>query len=68
MKRVLVAYSLISDETMSKILIVKNKDNSTWSLPSGAVEENESLEEAAIREAMEETGYNIKVFLGRCYK
>lgn len=62
MKRINVVYSLITDEAKSKILMVKNKDNSTWSLPGGAVEENETLEEAAIREAKEETGLDIRVF------
>jgi 8-oxo-dGTP diphosphatase len=61
-KRINVVYSLITNETKTKILMVKNKDNGLWSLPGGAVEELESLEFAAIREAKEETGYDIKVY------
>lgn len=34
-----------------------------WNLPAGYVDEGETLEEAAIREAKEETGFDIK--LGR---
>jgi len=32
-----------------------------WSLPCGNVEKNESFEEAAIRETLEETGFNIQI-------
>lgn len=62
MKRVDVAYSLIIDETKSKVLAVKNQGNSTWSLPGGAVEREETIEQAAVREAKEETGLDVKVF------
>jgi len=34
---------------------------SDYTLPKGYVEEDESLEETAVRETFEETGYNIKV-------
>lgn len=61
MRRVDVAYALILDETSSKILMVKNKGNSSWSLPGGAVEKEETLDQAAIREAKEETGLDVKV-------
>ena len=62
MKRVNVVSALIYDSNES-ILIVKNrKDNSFyWSLPGGAVEGDETLEQAVIREVKEETGFNIAV-------
>ncbi|MCG7409655.1 NUDIX hydrolase [Paenibacillus sp. ACRRX] len=62
MKRVNVVYALITDESKTKILMVKNKDNGGWTLPGGGVEDMESLEAAAVREAKEETGYDIRVF------
>ncbi|UVI33140.1 NUDIX hydrolase [Paenibacillus spongiae] len=62
MRRINVVYSLITDETKSKVLMVKNVGRDSWSLPGGAVEEMETLEEAAIREAKEETGYDIRVY------
>ncbi|WP_018758084.1 NUDIX hydrolase [Paenibacillus terrigena] len=61
MRRINVVYSLITDPSKSKILMVKNSDNGSWTLPGGLVEEEEYLEAAAIREAKEETGLDIKV-------
>jgi len=62
MRRINIVYSLITDSSKSKILMVKNGDNGSWTLPGGLVEDEESLEAAAIREAKEETGLDIKVF------
>lgn len=59
MKRVDVAYALIYDQADKKILMVNNK-GSGWSLPGGAVEQEETLEQAVIRETKEETGLTIK--------
>lgn len=41
--------------------MVRDKDRSTWSVPSGQIENNETAEEACIREVWEETGYNVKI-------
>lgn len=38
----------------------KNKNKGWWTIPKGAIEENESIEQAAFREFEEETGVKIK--------
>ncbi|CAG9614670.1 NADH pyrophosphatase [Bacillus rhizoplanae] len=62
MKRVNVVSAFIQDGN-DNILIVKNikSDSFYWSLPGGAVEGEETLEQAVIREVKEETGFNIVV-------
>ena len=60
MQRVDVAYALIVNEDTQEILMVQNV-GSGWSLPGGAVEAGETLEQAAVREAKEETGLDIEV-------
>ena len=44
-----------------EILLTQREDFETWVLPSGRVEEGESLAQAAIREAKEETGIDVEL-------
>jgi ADP-ribose pyrophosphatase YjhB (NUDIX family) len=44
-----------------KILLTQREDFETWILPSGGVEEGESVAQAAIRETKEETGLDIEL-------
>ncbi len=46
-----------------KYLLVqeKNKARGFWNFPAGRVDEGESFEQAAIREAKEESGYDVEL-------
>ena len=44
-----------------KILLTKRDDFETWILPSGGVEDGESVAQAAIRETKEETGVDVEL-------
>jgi len=44
-----------------KVLLTKRTDFEVWCLPSGGVEEGESVAQAAIRETLEETGLQVEL-------
>ena len=56
----LVGYALITDTHTSRILIVHNRGRD-WSLPGGAREPGETLEQTAIRETAEEAGIKVEI-------
>ncbi len=55
------ASSIIFDESREKILLTKRTDNGRWCLPGGGMDPGESVEEACVREAYEETGLHVRV-------
>ncbi|MBP1989612.1 ADP-ribose pyrophosphatase YjhB (NUDIX family) [Paenibacillus eucommiae] len=44
-----------------QILMIQGKDLVEWAVPSGGLEENESLEDCCVREVKEETGYDVQI-------
>ncbi len=57
----LVAASAVVTDDQGRILLQRRRDNNLWALPGGAMEMNESLPQAAIREVKEETGLDIEI-------
>lgn len=51
--------AILIDESMSKILLVKTFKSESWMFPSGKMEAGECMENCAIREVFEETGFDI---------
>lgn len=51
--------AVIDDE--GRILLQRRVDNGLWAMPGGAMEMTESLPQAAAREVLEETGYEVVV-------
>lgn len=45
----------------SHVLLIKRRDIPVWVLPGGGIEQLETPEEAALREAKEEVGCNIQI-------
>lgn len=61
MRRHFCASTFIIDPYTKKILLIKHKKNRKWTQPGGHIESNETPEEAALREAYEETGLHIRL-------
>ncbi|MGA3020772.1 MAG: NUDIX domain-containing protein [Candidatus Micrarchaeales archaeon] len=58
-KKCIVGTCFILDR--KKTLLLEHKNINKWLPPGGHVEENETPMEAAIREALEETGLRVKI-------
>ena len=56
-----VAYRTMADGTTEVLLISYRKFKNIWIFPVGTVEEGESLEDAARRECMEESGWLVEI-------
>lgn len=61
MKKKQSAHAIILDREQKQILLVKRRDIPVWVLPGGGIEEGETPEMTAHREAFEETGLTIEL-------
>lgn len=61
MKRHFCASVFVINPQNKKILLVNNKKFKKWVQPGGHIENNETPEEAALREVYEETGVKVKL-------
>jgi ADP-ribose pyrophosphatase YjhB (NUDIX family) len=55
------AVSVVVADDDGAILLIRRTDNGNWALPGGAMELNESVSDAAVRETREETGIDCTV-------
>ena len=53
------AVGIIFDKKREQVLLVKRRDVPVWVLPGGGIEPNEIPEDGAIREVLEETGFEV---------
>jgi ADP-ribose pyrophosphatase YjhB (NUDIX family) len=61
--KVFVAAAVILERDYRYLLVQEGKEEAygLWNLPAGRVEVGETIEEAAVREAKEETGYSVRL-------
>jgi ADP-ribose pyrophosphatase YjhB (NUDIX family) len=64
------AQVVILNEDTSQVLLVKREDFRVWTIPGGRIEPGELPEEAAQREALEETGFSVRTnrFIGEYWR
>ena len=64
MKKHISAGGVLWNPAENKFYLIYKKERDEWSLPKGHVNKGEELENAAIREVKEETGYQDIGFIG----
>ena len=55
------AIAIVLSEDKSQVLLVQRKDVPVWVLPGGGIDDGESPDQAAVREALEETGLTVSI-------
>lgn len=59
--RVPVRGAILLNDTMDRCVLVKGwKSGASWSFPRGKINKDEKDEDCAVREVLEETGYNVE--------
>ena len=57
----LAAAVVLFDDSLRVLLVRQNYGSRLWGIPGGAIEPGESPQEAAVREAREETGLGVRL-------
>ena len=60
-EKIEIAVAALIFNRNKQVLLIERKDNSYWALPTGRMERGETLEEAVVREIMEELNLKIRV-------
>lgn len=59
--RIRLGCSAIIVDDDGRFLLTRRADNGQWCLPGGGLEPGETVEEACVREVLEETGLHVKI-------
>jgi 8-oxo-dGTP diphosphatase len=54
-------FGVVFNEERTEVLLIKRRDIPVWVFPGGGLEPEESPEEGACREVLEETGYEVRI-------
>ncbi len=54
-------FGIIFDTTKNGVLLIKRRDIPVWVLPGGGRDPGEAPEAGAVREVLEETGYQVEI-------
>lgn len=55
------AASAVVADPQGRILLARRRDNTLWTVPGGAMEPGETIEDTAVREVAEETGVQVEI-------
>lgn len=67
MKEVVKAGTFLLNSNHTKLALIYRERGKDWSFPKGHLEQNETIEECAIRETNEETKRNCKIICNNPY-
>src|SRR5690348_13581593 len=54
-------FGVVFNEDRSEVLLIKRRDIPVWVFPGGGLDQGETPEEGAVREVLEETGFEVRI-------